>query len=58
MKLSLENNFSCHRDNSQNDLSAKNHVTPQNSRLETQNLNLGSKKSKWPPNSTWPPKIM
>ena len=30
-------------------MAAKNHVTPQNSRLETLNLNLGSKKSKWPP---------
>ena len=62
MKLSLENIFSCHRENSQNgpkfNMTAKNHVTPQNSHLETQNLNLGSKKSKWPPNSTWLPKIM
>ena len=39
-------------------MAAKNHVTPQNSRLETLNLNLRSKKSKWPPNSTWLPKIM
>ena len=37
-------------------MAAKNHVTPQNLSLGTPNLNPGSKKSKWPPNSTWPPK--
>ena len=39
-------------------IAAKNHVTPHNSWFETLNLNLGPKKPKWTPNSTWPPKIM
>ena len=62
MKLSLENILACTGENSQNGRQIQHgcqkSCDTQNSWLRTLNLNLGSKKLKWPPNSTWLPKIM